>query len=308
MKARVLLLTGALLLAATSSAHAAAPPQTAYWWQGQAAQAPAPPTVPAGGLYVASTAAGPTAESAVRFTLSSGAEARTLSLKVHQLQQVDGVAITAYPTAVAWKAGDNQPWAARPDHLPAPAFPGTLGLDGVTFSFDLSAAHLTGTVDLVLAAAAAPSAPDSAVITAPTFDATFDRPATGALSETPQPAATQDPTAAPTSLPSPAPFLPPAPQHVGALGPAVPVAPAVGPVVATPAPVIGFTAAPATPQLTTAARSASAGRGAHTTLALALLLGLVTFYLGWRTREAVLTSSPRTSIYELPPEQPASDD
>ena len=298
MRARVLLLTGALLLAAAGPALADAPKQTAYWWQGQSGPAPAPVTVPAGGLYVASTAAGPTAQSAVRFALAPGTEARTLSLTVHQLRQVDALAIAAYPTTASWKAGDNQPWSSRPDHAATPAFPATLGLDGVTLSFDLSAAHLSGTVDLVLTAAPPTGAADSAVVSSATFDATFEAPTPSALSVTSPEAAIPAPTSPPVPAPPPQTVVRPAPQHLGALAPAVPVAPGAAPGLAAPTPVVDPAPTPVVTQLTTAARTASSGRS---TVALSLLLALVTFYLGWRTRGALLASGPRTSIYELPP-------
>ncbi|MCU1621508.1 MAG: hypothetical protein JWL79_353 [Frankiales bacterium] len=302
MRLGVVVLAGALVVALAGPAAAAAPQRTAYWWQGQTGlgTAPAPASVPPGGLYVASTAVGPTAESALHFTLPAGTQARTLSLKLHQVQQVDALSITAYPTKAVWKAGDNQPWSTHPDHLATPAFPGTLGLDGVTLTFDLSGADLSGNVDLVLASAPPAGAADSGVVTSPTFDATFDKPTTGALT-----------LSAPTVVapaPSPQPLPPPlqasgplAPQHLGALAPAAPLGPAVGPGPVAASPSVAPPPVAAPQQLTPSARSTVVGRSSHSTLALALLLALVMFYLGWRTRGALLTASPRTTIYELPP-------
>jgi hypothetical protein len=301
MRLGVVVLAGAMVVALAGPAAAAAPQRTAYWWQGQTGlgTAPAPVSVPPGGLYVASTAVGPTAESALHFTLAAGTQARTLSLKIHQVQQVDALSITAYPTKAVWKAGDNQPWSTHPGHLATPAFPGTLGLDGVTLTFDLSAAELSGTLDLVLASAPPAGAADSGVVTSPTFDAAFEKPTAGALT-------LSAPTVvAPVPSPQPLPPLqasgPLAPQHLGALAPAAPLGPAVGPGPVAASPSVAPPPVAAPQRLTPSARSTAAGRSSHSTLALALLLALVTFYLGWRTRGALLTASPRTTIYELPP-------
>jgi hypothetical protein len=306
MRAGVVLLSGALVVTLACPAVADAPRRTAYWWQGQPdGTAPAPATVPAGGLYVASTALGATAESALHFTVAAGSQARTLSLKVHQLKQVDALAISAYPTKAVWKAGDNQPWSSRPGHLAVPAFPGTLGLDGVTMSFDLSAAHLTGEIDLVLTPAPPADAADSGVVTNPTFDASFEKPAASALSLTSPTVVAPVPTAEPPLAPLPQAGGPLAPQHLGALAPAAPLGPAVGPGLTPATPSLAPTPVPAVPQLAASAGTTAAQRSGHSTLALTLLLGVIAFYLGWRTRGELLGASPRTTIYELPP--PAAD-
>jgi hypothetical protein len=309
MRAAVALLTGALVVTLAGPAVADAPQRTAYWWQGQTDQgtAPAPATVPAGGLYVASTTLGTTAESALHFTLATGTQAGTLSLRVHQQKQVDALSISAYPTKAVWKAGDNQPWSTRPDHLATPAFPGTLGLDGVTLSFDLSAAHLTGAVDLVLAPAPPAGAPDSGVATNPTFDATFEKPGAGALALTVPAVAAPVPSTAPPLAPLPQAGGPLAPQHLGAIAPAAPLGPAVGPGLAPASPSLAPAPVPAQPQLVASARNTATSRSGHSTLALALLLALVAFYLGWRTRGGSLGAGHRTTIYELPPQPAAAD-
>src|SRR4051794_27646775 len=75
-------------------------PVSGYWWAGETGvvSAPAPPQVPAGGLYVASAPSGATAVSAVGISLPADHANPQLVLKVHQLQQADGVLIDAYPT------------------------------------------------------------------------------------------------------------------------------------------------------------------------------------------------------------------
>jgi len=188
------------------------------WWEGQPSGGtlPAPATVPAHGLWVSSSVLGPTAESAVRFTLT-GAAAPVLRLEVHEAQPASAVAIVgceATPASAGWKAVTAGPWAARPDGDCSTAATGVLSADGTTLTMDLSGLPIPqhGTYDVVLEAvsevplggvAALPEEP-------PTFDATFDAFEAADVAATPSrigsssPAPRVAPVAAVSAAPAPA--------------------------------------------------------------------------------------------------------
>src|SRR5690242_12659469 len=67
------------------TARAVAPTQTGWWWSGHLSQLPVnppPPDVAKGGLYVAGGLTGASGVSALRFDLSDGASAPTLTLRI----------------------------------------------------------------------------------------------------------------------------------------------------------------------------------------------------------------------------------
>jgi hypothetical protein len=285
----------AAMQAAGPAAAAEVAPAAGYWWLAQpdAGGVPAPSTVPAGGLYVGSGAAGATAVSAVRVPLLPGETAVGLVLKVHQAQQVDAIAVDAYPATKPWEPGDAQPWSQRPayDDKAVPVH-GSLQSAGTTLVFDLSTRALTGVVDLVLVPAA--GSPVS-----PTFDLSLEPPAAGALTT----------ASAPTDA-SPQPLFPSAPAGTGqtvtspplALTPPLPALGSVGivqdaPAVAAPTPATVAQLPAATP----VARRVVTGRSRRDTALLVFLLADVMFYLGWLSRGArTAPGGQRLSIYDLP--------
>jgi hypothetical protein len=281
-------------------AQAATAASSGYWWVGESGTVPvpAPPQVPAKGLYIASNAAGPTAVSAVRFALEPDRANPQLVLTVHQLQVGDTFAVDAYPATATWTAGDAQPWSSRPSY-DARATPthGVLSADGKTVTFSLTSVLAGGTGNVALvpgaatpAAAGAPSAPS------PTFDAVFEPLGAGAVTTTmvqpdavsPAPAQSAPAAQPPAALPPAAPAL---------LGPLVPpAAVTAAPSVASPLPAV-------TPQpLAQPATTGQTRRTGWSTRDLAILVFLLvdaTLYLGWLARSQP-TTSRRISIYDLP--------
>jgi len=222
---RVAIAGTALLLGlgGTAPAHAATGAvgavTTGSWWQGQQAggAVPPPPTVPTKGLWVESEASGPTAISALRFTLT-GATAPVVTLTVHQAQPASQVEIQVCPTTSDWKPVSAGVWADRPaaDCSQVQAA-GVLSGDATTMKIDLSAFPVgaDGTVDAVLQPA--PTATNLPVSppalgqpsAAPTFDATFEPPEPSQIATTP--AAPSFGTSDTTLPPQSAPDITPAP-------------------------------------------------------------------------------------------------
>lgn len=182
--------------------------QIGVWWEGQpdGGTVPYPPHVPAGGLWVSSTPAGPSAMSAVRFALDDGDQAPTLTLNVAQLTTTpdspatsSAVPILACSTSAAWTptdpAGPGQ-WSSRPAYdCAAGQVPGTVAPDGKTVTFDLTTMKRSGAA---VSVAIVPAMVASAVPAPPT-----PLPAgPGSLPAPPDPVpAPPDPTA-PTAWPS----------------------------------------------------------------------------------------------------------
>lgn len=294
----------AVLVAATVVVALAAPAQaqerldTAYWWVGQQdGSAPPPATVPSGGVYVAANAAGATAVSGIRVTLDPGEQLESLSLTTHQVQKVDALSIDAYVTDVPWKAGDAQAWSTAPT-VPtgAVAMPGVVQPDGLTLTFDLRAARCGAVCSLLLVPGPPHDAPTAGIAPTATFDATFEKPTVEALGLT-RDAVTVP--SAPAGGPAATPVVAAPPPVVGALVPPLPAAPAVtapAPVALTPEPEVVTTVGSAAPALR------PSGRSGRETAVLALLLAVAAFWLGWRARAALLDGTPRTTIYDLPPD------
>jgi len=147
------------VVSARVPAHAVQGLQSAYWWQAQpdGAPLPAPPNVPANGLWVSGTDAAPSAIAAVRFQLADTEAAPALTLKVHsqvpaaQLSSASGVApiVLACPSTKPWTRASAGAWNARPTYDCASPAHGNLSADGSTLTFDLGALVTNGTVDVV---------------------------------------------------------------------------------------------------------------------------------------------------------------
>jgi hypothetical protein len=154
-----------------------------YWWEAETAttQLPAPPEVPAGGLWVSSTPAGPQSVSAVRFVLAPGYSAPVLTLKVASAQPAASVAVVACEATSSWKAGPGpSDWSGRPtSDCSRGSVPGVLGSAAAAMTFALAPLLSHGSVDVVLQPA--PPAPGGA---SPTFDATFEPVSPGEVAAT----------------------------------------------------------------------------------------------------------------------------
>ncbi|MDQ1696271.1 MAG: hypothetical protein QOJ03_1624 [Frankiaceae bacterium] len=288
------------------SADAAGGVQAAYWWVGQpdTAGVPAPPQVPAGGLYVSSTSAGPSAVSAIRFTLSTREQAPVLVLRVHQLQQFDGLSIDAYPATGRWQGGDAQSWSTRPA-FDAKKLPvkGVLNAAATTVTFALGAVAPGSTIDLVLVpgpvtTTSAPVAPPN-----PTFDASFEPVRSADIRTTavpPHPSGHQ-PTPSPTPQPTGA-TAGSSPPDRGVLVPALPGSTAQpAPTDTVPTPVVAQQPVVPQPAASTSVRS---GRSNRDMFILAFLLADAMAFVAWRARAGHAGTGPgagRISIYDLPP-------
>lgn len=221
--------------------------------------APAPPTVPAGGLWVQSTPNGPTAISAMRFTLSPGDSLPAVVLHVAQFNAPPSTPAAQVTTPILACAvqGSWQPTdPATPGALSAaPAYDcskgqaaGTPSPDNTKYVFDVAAfADANGTVQFVLVPGRTPNPTTAATAASPV------PPPANALAPVPAPPApapaVADPTA-PTSWSSfDATFAPPAVGDISVL--AIAEAPATSPgdaLASTTAPAAGTTdTEPATP-------------------------------------------------------------
>ena len=180
--------------------------------------APFPPTVPTGGLWVASDAGGPSAVSALRVPLADAESNPVVTLKVSKLTAapsnaatgtLSGTPMLACPTTTVWAATDPAApgqWSARPTYDCAKGqVVGALSADGSSVTFDLATLSAPG-VDVVVAivpgqvanpagaapagtpaippapagSPVAPADPTSATVPA-VFDATFMHPDTTAI-------------------------------------------------------------------------------------------------------------------------------
>lgn len=237
------------LLILGSPADAAVPVtglQSNYWWEGDVSgsAALAPPTVPAGGLWVASDPGGPSAESALRFSLPAGSSRATLTLQVASADPA-AAAVVACPATSAWASGPGpSPWSSRPtSDCSAAAVTGTYAPDDRTVSFDLASLLVPGgEVDVVIQAAPlGVGTPAESVTFEPVGPgdvavAPLAVPASSSSSPAPVPAETPPPAAISTS-PSPsfgASGLPVASAGLGGVADLAPSA-APAPAVATPA-------------------------------------------------------------------------
>lgn len=151
----------AAVVSARVPAHAVGGLQTGYWWQAQPAGAPlpAPPTVPANGLWVSGTELNPVAISAIHFDVSPDEAAPLLAAKVQSASppvQVSSAAnalqivVMACPSTPGWAPAKAGAWTAKPKYDCAGAVTGTLSPDGSTLSLDLGGVVRDGAVDVAL--------------------------------------------------------------------------------------------------------------------------------------------------------------
>jgi hypothetical protein len=247
-------------------AGADAPEASGYWTKlqvsGSPVTVPASPTVPAGGLMVANDPSGPTAISAVRFTVPDGS-AGALVLHVAAGSTAAVANISACPTTRHW-----DPPGGAGAIKDAPTFDATrcvigqLAADSSTFTFQVSAAAAggaaPGSIDVALV-------PTAAAGPAP-FSVTFSAPGPDAL--TPTSASPAAGGTEPTSDASPS--TSPSPGYAGGFTSVDPSSSSFrGSVVATP----GTPAPPTVAAPAAASRPQVAQRPAGATSAVAALPG-----------------------------------
>ena len=149
------------------------------------APAPAPPTVPEGGLLVAGAPDGATAVAALRYELAEGESNPTLTLTVAENGDQGGASavIGACVAGSAWGGGEHGgPWESKPNAAcDAGSVQGIRSEDGTTWSFGLAPLVVGNEVNVVITpGTVAPDAPVGS-----TFSLAFNPPSTSALVTTP---------------------------------------------------------------------------------------------------------------------------
>lgn len=209
--AAVGLAVGAVVPGAGAAPTDQVPPVTGVWWELQPADGALPPPateLPAGGLWLQSTARGDSALSAVRLLVPEGQRAAQLVLTVHEDASAPGPgAVDVCPAAEAWKPPAASPgtWSGRavPD-CEQTRISGSRTDDGTAVVFDLAPLGGSPVVDLVL------TSPDGS--TSP-IDITFAPPAADALRTAALPGPTAGAPPAEQEQPSAETF--PAPPSIG---------------------------------------------------------------------------------------------
>jgi hypothetical protein len=198
-----------LWLFSAPSANAVNNLETGVWWRNQtgAATLPAPPQVPAGGMWVSSDPTGPSAVSALRFTLADPEGFPTFSLRVAKLTAQPGTPVTSGAVPILacvvtgnWTTPPTFPgqWSNRPSYdCRRGSVPGQVSPDLSKMVFDLTNLPAAHSYDLVLVPGPAtgvialppapplpvpapvpvpvPSVPDpTGAVSSPTFDLTFE--------------------------------------------------------------------------------------------------------------------------------------
>jgi len=298
--------------------------ESAYWWQGQpdGAPLPPPPNVPANGLWVSGSPDNMVAISAVRFQLGASEAAPVLTVKVNSefppkqfsdQANAGQAVVVACPATGAWKAGQAQAWATKPQYNCTGAVHGTPSADGTSISFDLGASAGDGKVDVVLVpgtgAATIPAIPALPVPGAPAppqpsgFDLTLHPVTPDQVHVSPGGTADTATSAGTTAIPeAPAPSSDVAPTtDVGSVGGPAPafnyaanaVVPSAGTAASsTPSVAPGSLA----PQLRQVAESAPGENKGYRALAAVLVAVL----LWWAWRQAVPPKRHRRTIYDGP--------
>jgi hypothetical protein len=248
-------LVASLSLFTAPSAHAVGKVDTGVWWRNQtdATTLPAPPQVPAGGLWVSSDPTGPSAISAFRFALSDTEGFPTLALRVAKITAQPATAVTSGTLPIRacavthdWTPPATFPgrWSARPGYdCTKGSVPGQLTPGRGTVVFDLTVLPAARNYDLVVVSDAdvnvvalppppAPVPDPNRAAGSPTFDVTFDpvKPSDLAVFPTQPPEAAAPAALSPTGATStadsavgPAPLVafgvPPAPAAVPSVPP-----------------------------------------------------------------------------------------
>ena len=140
------------------SAGANGPTKYGWWYEanpGLPVAPPPPPQVPADGLYVANGFGGPTAISALTFTVPSGAPLGPLTLKIAGNPTITQppVACTLSPSSAGYKPVQEGAWNDRPSYDCKKAqITGSVDANKTSVTFDADPFLANGTVSLVILA------------------------------------------------------------------------------------------------------------------------------------------------------------
>ena len=182
----VSLAAAVVLAVAPGRADAAQLTKVGWWWKVNdgtvPVTAPAPPTVPSGGLYVAGAPDDALAIAALHFELGDGEADPVLTLAVAENgdQNGESAILAACVTGSAWEAAENGIWLYKP--FPAcdqGSVTGVRSDDGMTWTFALAPLLSDGIVDVTLVPGEDPTLPAEA--NGSTFQLAFDPPTAASL-------------------------------------------------------------------------------------------------------------------------------
>jgi len=317
--ATVVFALGTAVVSTAWTTAAAAAPMKYGWWSatnaGTPFTPPAPPDVPAKGLYAANTVSGPSAIAALTFNIPSGATVGALTLVAtgNPVMTSPPIACEIPTSGQGYTPAEGGAWSAKPAYdCKAGQVTGTAGSDGKTLTFPVAPFAKSGSLSVaIVAVGQADRIP-------------FDAPTASALAITTSSPSLGGGAGAPIG--SGVPGSGATGSGAGAAGanaPAAPAPPAAGAAVAGTAPAAGMPPAVASPQQTPptttgstqdaapAANSTPSGAriNAATILGLAAMVGALLFWtegfgvLGGRVRSlAGRRGPPGSSTY---PEEPS---
>jgi len=317
--ATVVFALGTAVVSTAWTTAAAAAPMKYGWWSatnaGTPFTPPAPPDVPAKGLYAANTVSGPSAIAALTFNIPSGATVGALTLVAtgNPVMTSPPIACEIPTSGQGYTPAEGGAWSAKPAYdCKAGQVTGTAGSDGKTLTFPVAPFAKSGSLSVaIVAVGQADRIP-------------FDAPTASALAITTSSPSLGGGAGAPIG--SGVPGSGATGSGAGAAGanaPAAPAPPAAGAAVAGTAPAAGMPPAVASPQQTPptttgstqdaapAANSTPSGAriNAATILGLAAMVGALLFWtegfgvLGGRVRSlAGRRGPPGASTY---PEEPS---
>jgi hypothetical protein len=157
----------ASMAAGGGQARAVSGVQSGNWTVAQTAggQLPAPPNVPAGGMWVSSNTATVLAVAAVRLTLDTGeAPPVIISLQIDKESPPGGAAIYACPTTGEWQPQENGPSGSAPPYdCSSKHVVGIHSSDGTRLVFDVTDLATSSGLDIALVPQPATNALPAAV-------------------------------------------------------------------------------------------------------------------------------------------------
>ncbi|HET6909092.1 MAG TPA: hypothetical protein VFH54_07125 [Mycobacteriales bacterium] len=318
--ATVVFALGTAVVSTAWTTAAADAPMKYGWWSatnaGTPFTPPAPPDVPAKGLYVANSVSGPSAIAALTFNIPSGATVGALTLVAtgNPVMSSPPLACEIPASGQGYTPAEGGAWSAKPAYdCKAGQVTGTAGSDGKTLTFPVAPFAKSGSLSVAIVAV---GQADRIPFNAPTASAlaiTTSSPSVGGGAGAPIGSGVPGSGATGSGA-----------GAAGANAPAAPAPPAAGAAVAGAAPSAGMPPAVASPQQTQAATTTGSTQGAApaasstpsgarinaaTILGLAAMVGALLFWtegfgvLGGRVRSlAGRRGPPDGSTY---PEEPS---
>jgi hypothetical protein len=270
----------------TSGIHAlAAAPLKYGWWSATNAGAPitppAPPDVPAKGLYVENGFSGATAIAALSFSVPTSAKVGALTLTTTGSPVINAAPLACPIDAksVSYRPSEDGQWAQRPSYDCTHAVKGTVSSDKKTVTFAATSLVRAGSLAVAIVAGGTadripfqqPAATALTLTSAPAGSSgTTAQSGTGGGGAYSQPASPSKPQAAGAGAAAGA-VSAPAPPSTGSVGAGTTSDPGVPPAVASPQ----ASGAPVSAGGGTAAAASSSGGGGSNRLATVLGLAAV---------------------------------